>query len=492
MTDHASVAEILEVLQPLERARAAATRGDLGTALSECDVAHLRSPGSLAPIHLALEILAEPGGAQEIARWADLGLARAPSDLRFMCSKAYALELRGDFDIAAVYWRRAQSLSPDPGAFALEIGRCLLHANALGDAASVLSQALDASAAQGPLRATLERTLGEARLRGADITGFALYQARDRTDGAAFAIPGTPQWRGEDLAGRTLLATHHLGFGDQMLLAPLVSVLAGRGAQVTLTCDGSLGALLEASLPGVRVVTMDQRPTYPNYPAPLELSRLVDTLRPDFHGSLLSLCAHLTIEEVAAGSNLVPLMPPAEATAKAQERVAAIRSRLPGRRLLGLVFDCAQRHSPQMGGFVRAFSERRSVPGHIVERLTGDPAVSSHHHFVSLHTAGHEHYLGAMPANVTSLDPAALTDFGATAAIVAALDGVVTVDCGVANLACKLGAPTRVLVQHGCDWRWGISGPTTPWLPAARVYRQPTPGDWAHVVECVAADLRAR
>jgi len=475
----------------LERARVAAARGDLAAALAECEAAHRGSPQSLAPIILALEILAAPGGAQEIARWADLGLALAPSDLRFLSSKAYALELGGDFDVAAVYWRRARSLAGDAGAFALEIGRCLLHANALSESAEVLGQALAAAAPQNPLRAALERTLGEVRLRGADITGFALYQARDCTDGAAFEIAGIPRWRGENLAGRSLLATHHLGFGDQMLLASLVSVLARRGATVTLTCDRTLSDLLSASLTGVRVVGMDSRPTHPHFPPPPELTRLVNTLRPDFHGSLLGVCAHLSIEEVADGSNHVPLVPPPLAIAAARARIAAVRGRFPDRRIIGLVFDCAQRHSPQMGGFVRAFSERRSIPSRIVGRLTGDAAVRQSHHFISLHTAAHEQDLGPMPANVSSLDARALADFGATAAIVAALDGVVTVDCGVANLACKLGAPTRVLVQHGCEWRWGVSGPTTPWLPSARIYRQPTPGDWNEVVDRLIADLAA-
>jgi ADP-heptose:LPS heptosyltransferase len=73
-------------------------------------------------------------------------------------------------------------------------------------------------------------------------------------------------------------------------------------------------------------------------------------------------------------------------------------------------------------------------------------------------------------------------DFGYTAALVDALDAVVTVDTSIAHLAAALGKPTYVLLPFAADWRWGIEGDRTAWYPSATLFRQPRIGDWESVV----------
>jgi hypothetical protein len=83
-----------------------------------------------------------------------------------------------------------------------------------------------------------------------------------------------------------------------------------------------------------------------------------------------------------------------------------------------------------------------------------------------------------------------VNDFLDTAAILANLDLIITVDTGVAHLAGALGLPTWMLLQHVPDWRWLMEREDTPWYPTMRLFRQPKRGDWQSVGEKVANELR--
>ncbi|MBL8688732.1 MAG: hypothetical protein JNL04_06510 [Rhodospirillaceae bacterium] len=88
------------------------------------------------------------------------------------------------------------------------------------------------------------------------------------------------------------------------------------------------------------------------------------------------------------------------------------------------------------------------------------------------------------------LDPMAeIRDFAETAALLSALDLVVTSDTAVANLAGALGLDAWIILQHTPDWRWMLSGERTPWFPTLRLWRQDRPGDWTGVIRRVAEGL---
>jgi hypothetical protein len=70
-------------------------------------------------------------------------------------------------------------------------------------------------------------------------------------------------------------------------------------------------------------------------------------------------------------------------------------------------------------------------------------------------------------------------DFADTAAIIAGLDLVITVDTAVAHLAGALGKPVWILIPAiMTDWRWMEERADSPWYPSALLFRQSTPGDW--------------
>lgn len=80
-------------------------------------------------------------------------------------------------------------------------------------------------------------------------------------------------------------------------------------------------------------------------------------------------------------------------------------------------------------------------------------------------------------------------DFAETAAIIANCDLVITSDSGLAHLAGGLGHPTWLLLKHIPEWRWGLEGERSFWYPSMRLFRQPYPGGWNALMECVAAAL---
>ncbi|MEI9986877.1 MAG: glycosyltransferase family 9 protein [Aliidongia sp.] len=81
-----------------------------------------------------------------------------------------------------------------------------------------------------------------------------------------------------------------------------------------------------------------------------------------------------------------------------------------------------------------------------------------------------------------------LTDFAETAALLAELDLVISVDTAVAHLAGALGRPVWILLPAVADWRWGVGRAETQWYPTARLFRRSAEG-WPPALQQVAAAL---
>jgi hypothetical protein len=131
---------------------------------------------------------------------------------------------------------------------------------------------------------------------------------------------------------------------------------------------------------------------------------------------------------------------------------------------------------------------RRSAPLAALAPLLSLPGIA----WFALSKDDGEDQLRAVPeaSRVVVLD--ARRDFDGTAALVAELDLVVTVDTSIAHLAGALARPTFVLLPYHADWRWRTAREDSDWYPTVSLFRQPAPGDWASVVAKVSAAIVAR
>jgi hypothetical protein len=96
----------------------------------------------------------------------------------------------------------------------------------------------------------------------------------------------------------------------------------------------------------------------------------------------------------------------------------------------------------------------------------------------------------ALESAGVTMYPGSIQSFADTAALIANLDVVVSVDTAIAHLAGALGRPTWIMLNwFAVDWRWLLNRDSSPWYSTARLFRQPVMGDWASVTKKVSQYL---
>jgi hypothetical protein len=186
----------------------------------------------------------------------------------------------------------------------------------------------------------------------------------------------------------------------------------------------------------------------------------------------LPLAFGTTLETIPAR---VPYLTPSAAAVEAWRRRLAGRG---GRLKVGLAWT----GNPQ---FSRA--RAKSCPVGCLRRLV----LSADCAFSSLQTgeAASDAAALAGPDRVVVDHSRDIASFEDTAALISALDLVITIDTAVAHLAGALGKPVWVLLPFSADWRWLRARPDSPWYPGARLFRQPRPGDWDAVIDAAGREL---
>jgi tetratricopeptide (TPR) repeat protein len=353
---------------------------------------------------------------------------------------------------AVAYFEAALAARPDYAEACNNLGGAMLALGRPADAAAWFARAV--ALEPGHIQARFGTAL--ALLTQGDFRqGWPAYEARwdnpqFRADTPDFAAI---RWTGEaGIAGRSILLHAEQGLGDTIQFARFSSGVRALGARVTLWVPAKLMTLLAP----LADVIADQAAPPP------------DT---DFHCPLMSL-------PLAFGTE-ADTIPPAPYLAADPARIAAWTARLGPRRRprIGIAWSGSADHpedalrSLRLADFLRPL-HGRDAELHVLQ--TDLPAADAALLAASPGLADHR---------------AELPDFAETAALIAAMDLVISVDTSVAHLAGALGAPVWVLLQAGADFRWLEHRGDTPWYPTMRLFRQTQPLDWAPVLDRIASAL---
>lgn len=491
-------------LEP-SRAAALADRGNIlralgrnDEALAAYDRALAVAPGALRVHHkrgLALLELQRPG---EALTSFDRALALRADDFAAHFHRGVALALLERHEEALAGFDRAIALNGEPAepfnnrgiqlghldrheealaAFATAAIRNPGHVEAYGNAGTLLqslgrfdealSQAQRALAIE-PGYAPAEWSAGLIKLtRGDFAAGWPLYESRLRL---AYLRPyhrdfAVPRWLGDEpIAGRSVLVHAEQGIGDALQFCRYVPLLEARGAQVVFEVLPPLRKLM---------ASLEMRGTLRTAEEPLPL---VDCYCPLLS---LPLALHTRLETIPGGVPYLHVDPRAVTEWRARlESLSGLR--------VGLNWQGHVGAEKQLWVRGRSFGLECVAP---LARVSGVSFVSLQKGEAAAQRTQVE-FGGALAQLTDPLEtgPDALLE---TAALMKALDLVITSDTSVAHLAGALGVPVWVVLQAVPDWRWMLERSDSPWYPTMRLYRQRVAGDWPEVFERVAGDVAA-
>ncbi len=365
---------------------------------------------------------------------------------------ANALSDIGRYQEALVLRHEILRAQPDDVQQKALIGRAL---RGMGDYDASIDF-LQASHVTHPDDAEIELQLAFSMLGAGEYeAGFRHYQSRWRTGEMKSVKVPYPRWAGEDLKGKTVLVMPEQGFGDAVLMMRFLPELKERGATVVCLTEKPMTRLF-AQVPGADVVAHQIKP-----------SDDIDYFIPLMDLPLLGLKNPGDIPPPTR------LSVPEDSSERAREIVQPYKSEF----RIGVVWTGSTTYK---GNAFRSFTHREFLP------LAEIPEVQ----LFSLYKGPmleqfHADGSGAFLIDAGSSD----RDFADCAAMMQAMDLIITSDTATAHIGGSLGIPTWVVLHWDPFWVYRHDGMTTPWYPSMRLFRQQSPLCWEDVFDEVRAAL---
>ena len=289
-------------------------------------------------------------------------------------------------------------------------------------------------------------------LVGRHQAGWQEYEwrlKRSETIDAGASLGGAA-WRGRQrVEGKTLLLYSEQGIGDAIQHLRYVSLLAARGARVSVALPPKLWPLAGMLR------------------SPVAVLQPGEAVQCDFHCPLMSLPLAMGTTDSNIPAEVPYLYPDPVRVARWEQLLgSSVKPRI------GLVWSGSKDHDNDARRSIRLGTLRplleRPVEWHSLqieyrpddlETLKALPCLLQHQHEIA--------------------------DLADTAALLQCMDLVVTVDTSIAHLAGALGKEVYVMLSSIPDYRWMLDREDSPWYPTARLFRQPSRGDWSSVLETI-------
>jgi Tfp pilus assembly protein PilF len=387
-------------------------------------------------------------------------LARDASYEKARINLANTLRILGQHEAARSQLEAVLEARPDAADALNNLGAVFQDMGRTELAAATLTRAMELAPTVPEIRWNLSLTqlqLGDFK------NGWSNFESR--WDGCGhlkgvYQMPPERAWRGEPLRGKRLLLWAEQGFGDTLQFIRFAKDVADRGATVYVLTPPELVDIIR-SAPGVSTALTPSGST-PAY---------------DFHCPLMSLPHHLGIEP-----NVESLHGSTPYLSVAQHRIDAWHGRLKGFPGMRVGIAWAGRARPHNAELM-VVDRRRNVPFEQLSPLLEVRGCS----FFSLQKGSAE----TQRPTVLNDFSGEWNDFSDTAAFVANLDLVITVDTAMAHLAGAIGSRVWLLNRYDNCWRWLRERDDSPWYQRLRQFRQLAPGDWMPVIASAAAALEA-
>jgi hypothetical protein len=417
-------------------------------------------PNHVEALRLLALLVYETNRPREAVELLDRALAIDPDSADIHALMGHVLVQMDQLERAIAHLQKAVAIKPAFADAYANLSVALLRNNQPARAAEVARQSL---ALQD--NAIAHFNLGFALLLLGDLReGWREYLWRWRSAELNAANPHPqPQWDGSALAGRTLLAHCEQGMGDTIQFARYIPLIAAKERQsqqpgkIVFQVQPSLKRLL-ANFPGAAAVIARGEPVPAcDVQCPLmTIPMLMET----------------TLQSIPADVPYIHADP--AGVRHWQNRVG---SAAPGKLKVGLCWAGRPTHPDDHHRSIplAQFSSLANLHGVQWFSLQKGPQAAS------VNDAG-------FPLADWSID---LADFADSAALIANLDLVLTVDTSLAHLAGAMGKPTWVLLPYAPDWRWLLDRADSPWYPTVRLFRQSAIGDWQAPFAAVAKALSA-
>ncbi|MEG4519068.1 MULTISPECIES: tetratricopeptide repeat protein [unclassified Microcoleus] len=438
-------------------------QGQVSEAIAHYEQALVAQP-DFVPALINLAVALQEKG--ELVRAIDLyrrALEINPHSWEAYNNLATVLQEQGNLEDALEYYHKALELLPDFVEAINNLGRTFLEKGAVEDAISCYRRAIHLS----PNHASAHLNLSLALLLVGDLeNGLAEYEWRWQIkefhtghssfwtgqDNTVSVREYRPLWDGSDLVGKTILLHAEQGLGDSLQFIRYAAIVKNKGGTVIVGCYPQLHRLF-ATVDGIDLLIVKGEPL-PEF---------------DVQAPMLSLPYILGTNLETIPANTAYLSPPA----------GAEFTLLPDRTLkVGIVWAGNPKHRKNKQ---RSCSLSQFLP------LLEVSGVS----FYSLQKEVSEADRALLnQTSIVDLSPH-FGDLADTAAAIAKLDLVISVDTAVAHLAGALGKAVWILLAFSPDWRWLLEREDSPWYPTARLFRQDQRGDWEDVFDRVAEALGA-